>query len=1050
MVKECDDVLGRLRAALRERYRVEREIGRGGMASVYLARDLRHDRDVAIKVVAPELAHAVGSARFLREIQVAAPLVHPHIIGLIDSGEADGLLYYIMPYVGGETLRDRLTREKRLPIAEAARIASEVASALEYAHQYGIVHRDIKPENILLVDGQHAAVADFGLARAVFTTDTADNLTRSGLIVGSPYYISPEQASAEREVDGRSDIYSLGCVLFEMLSGKPPFQGETAQTVLTRHLTAQPPRLRSYRADAPASLDNVVQRALTKRVDARYQSAREFRADLLEAAGGTGRRRALLAGLRPRRRAIVAGGAALAVLLLAIRFSDNIIDRTSGLLGAPLDGDRYVVLPFHRGPGVPDDVHAEHVLNDALSRWGGIDVIDQFQTEAHLPRDSDERTTRFPHRVARRLHAGRYITGNIRKVGDSLRVHAEVRDTRTRNALENGTATLSLAGAAASAQLMRLADRLLFSGKVPTNRVEAPPGTTVYPAQRAYLDGLEALDAFDLATAESAFAKAITHDRAFAAAYLWRAQVRSWLSDNSLEWRPHVEQALAQQQKLPERDRRVARALLALARKDFPAACSLYRQLKLENPTDFVATYGIGECNRRDSVVVRDPTSSSGWSYRSSPHTASLAYQEAFQLIPGLHKVFHAQAFRRVREFFYTETNRRLYGVHGDTLRFLAAPSWQGDTLAFVPYPMEQTRNSNRINPAATVEAVNRQRSRFWEVASAWRTSYPRSSESAEAMAIALELLYHPAAVDTLRLAQRLAETETHRVRLVAHEVWMLVKAGVPNDIDLLQRARVLADSVLSLRVIYDLKGSDGDLLASLAVLTGRPLLAATISRRAASSSARGGDRLASNAAALTAFAAAGGPRDSMRALEQRILTDINTTTAEEDRARRRLELLGRAAALAYPVYVFSSLEQLRGRNDIINAQIAHNRKKPAEAKRILTELALQRSTRRPSDFTLDIAYPGAALLWVMQDTLGAREWIVPVLDAAANFPPRHLSHPANAGGFMRGMMLRAEIARVAGDSALAGRWNQAVDVLWKNADPGLRTLIEASHRLKR
>src|SRR5688572_19258222 len=241
-------LLERMRAALSGRYTIEREIGRGAMATVYLARDLKHDRQVAIKVLAEDLATTIGATRFLREIQVAAQLLHPNILGLIDSGEAQGSLFYIMPYVRGETLRDKLQREKRLSVSEAVRIAREVASALEHAHEYGVIHRDIKPENILLVNGHHAAVADFGLARAVYNAASTDR-TSTGLVLGSPYYMSPEQATGEQEIDGRTDIYSLGCVLFEMLTGSPPFNGKTVQAVLTQQLTAPVPRLRARRAD---------------------------------------------------------------------------------------------------------------------------------------------------------------------------------------------------------------------------------------------------------------------------------------------------------------------------------------------------------------------------------------------------------------------------------------------------------------------------------------------------------------------------------------------------------------------------------------------------------------------------------------------------------------------------------------------------------------------------------------------------------------------------------------------------------------------------------
>ena len=227
----------RLAAALADRYRLERELGQGGMATVYLARDLRHERQVAIKVLRPELAAVIGAERFLREIKTIATLQHPHILGLIDSGEVQGTAYYVMPYVEGESLRDRLSREKQLPIAEAVRLATQVAGALDYAHRHGIIHRDIKPENVLLHDGS-ALVADFGIALAVSKTG-GTRMTETGMSLGTPHYMSPEQAMGEREITARSDVYALGAMTYEMLAGEPPFTGPTAQAIIAKVMTGE-------------------------------------------------------------------------------------------------------------------------------------------------------------------------------------------------------------------------------------------------------------------------------------------------------------------------------------------------------------------------------------------------------------------------------------------------------------------------------------------------------------------------------------------------------------------------------------------------------------------------------------------------------------------------------------------------------------------------------------------------------------------------------------------------------------------------------------------
>lgn len=285
------DTVDRLATALAGRYTLGREIGAGGMATVYLAGDLKHDRQVAVKVLRPEVAASLGSARFIREISIAAKLNHPHILPLFDSGEAGGFLYYVMPFVEGESLRGRLDRERTLPVSDAVRIAEQVGSALGYAHGHDVIHRDIKPENILLVEDQ-AIVADFGIARAVEVAG-GDQLTGTGLAIGTPAYMSPEQAFGSGEVDGRTDIYALGCMVYEMLAGRTPFEGATTMQLLSRHAAGTVPSLRTRDPAVPLHVERAVARALAKDPSDRFQKVNEFSGAL---ASGTvvppvGRRR---------------------------------------------------------------------------------------------------------------------------------------------------------------------------------------------------------------------------------------------------------------------------------------------------------------------------------------------------------------------------------------------------------------------------------------------------------------------------------------------------------------------------------------------------------------------------------------------------------------------------------------------------------------------------------------------------------------------------------------------------------------------------------------
>ena len=350
-----------------ERFAIERELGRGGMATVYLARDRKHDRLVAVKVLRPEIASLLGPERFLREIRTAANLQHPHILSLHDSGEADGVLYYVMPYVEGESLRDRLQREPQLPLAEASRIAREVAEALDYAHARGIVHRDIKPENILL-SGGHALLMDFGIARAISTAG-ANSLTESGLAIGTPAYMPPEQASGDQSLDGRADVYALGCVLYEMLAGHPPFWGTTQQEILRRHALDQVPPVRTARPELPEAVEHLVRRALAKTPADRFDTAASFRVACEDLMSPASAKRGAKMG-----RIALAG---LAVLLIGFALV-RVAGPRSGATGPPgAELARSVaVMPFRNLGGNPENESFSDGLSEEiatkLGRIGGI------------------------------------------------------------------------------------------------------------------------------------------------------------------------------------------------------------------------------------------------------------------------------------------------------------------------------------------------------------------------------------------------------------------------------------------------------------------------------------------------------------------------------------------------------------------------------------------------------------------------------------------------------------------------------------------------------
>ena len=411
--------IAELQAAIADRYRIERELGRGGMATVYLAHDLRHNRRVAFKVLRPELAATLGPERFLHEIRIAAGLQHPHILPVFDSGDAAGQLWYTMPYVEGETLRQRLLREKQLPLDEARRIAVQVLSALGYAHAHGVIHRDVKPENILL-DGDQAVLADLGIARAM-TTVGEDRLTETGLSLGTPSYMSPEQACAEPSLDGRTDLYSLGCVLYEMLAGEPPYTGPTPQAIVARRLVEPPPRLRTIR-DVPESLEQAIHRALARNPADRFATAEQFSRALLDPARSPARRHRL------SRRWLAVGGVA-AGLVVAVAVGLTL--RQRGAPAPALDENLVAVAPIE-------------VLAPRLELWGEglVDVLSRNLDGAgplrtvspalmvHHWRGAGDRAAAV--RLGRRTGARWVVLGSLVPAGpDSIRLAATILDARS-------------------------------------------------------------------------------------------------------------------------------------------------------------------------------------------------------------------------------------------------------------------------------------------------------------------------------------------------------------------------------------------------------------------------------------------------------------------------------------------------------------------------------------------------------------------------------------------------------------------------------------------
>jgi eukaryotic-like serine/threonine-protein kinase len=396
-----------LAVALSAHYRLERELGRGGFATVFLAQDLRHDRPVALKVLHPEIAATLGSERFKQEIRLAARLQHPHILGVFDSGEAGGHLWFTMPFVEGESLRQRLGRERQIGVDEAVRIAGEAADALDYAHRHGVVHRDIKPENILLADG-HALVGDFGIARG----SGAGGLTQTGVTVGTPAYMSPEQAGGG-EVDARTDIYALGCVLYEMLVGEPPFSGPTTAAVLLRALTETPRPVRATRPATPVALEAAVSRAMARVPADRFASAAELAAALRPAKEESTSGAATVAMTRPAvvarpawRRPSVATTVALFVVLLAAGAGWY---RSSSVTAGT---KRLAVLPFENLGAQADDYFADGITDEVRGKLSALEGLQVTARQSAI--QYKKAAGKTPEQIGRELGVDFLLTGTVR------------------------------------------------------------------------------------------------------------------------------------------------------------------------------------------------------------------------------------------------------------------------------------------------------------------------------------------------------------------------------------------------------------------------------------------------------------------------------------------------------------------------------------------------------------------------------------------------------------------------------------------------------------
>jgi serine/threonine protein kinase/tetratricopeptide (TPR) repeat protein len=647
------DLPDRLAEALKDRYTLQRELGRGGMATVYLATDRKHERPVALKVLKPELAAVLGADRFLREIKTTAQLTHPHILPLLDSGEADGTLYYVMPYVEGESLRDRLIREKQLPVDDALQISREVADALSYAHAHGVIHRDIKPENILLESG-HAVVADFGIARAVDQAG-GDRLTGTGVALGTPAYMSPEQAAGSKDLDGRSDLYALGCVLYEMLAGQPPFTGPTVESLVHQHLAAEPPHITGIRPAVPAQVAATLERALAKTPADRFNPVALF-------AEALGPRGSIATMSQPEARAArrwswerlaLIGTSAVIVIAATIIVGRRTTSPPAAPAAATSTRTAIAVLPFQNLTADEARAFFASGLHDELltqlAKVGALKVISRTSVLGYAG------TTKSLREIADELGVGSIVEGSVQADGNRLRVNVQLIDAAGDEHLwaERYDRTLDDMFAVQSeiAQQIVAAVGATLAGTERTALAAAP--TANAEAYRLYLQGLEywrrpggLRQNFEIA--QELYQRALALDSTFALAYAALSQVHGFMSwyrydpspERFVRQREAAETALRLAPHLPQAHVAMGRVYYS-GRRDWRGALREY-QVALEGlPNDAELWLWMGYAHRRlgnwaealaarDKVVALDPRNAEAmWEIGGGTAQALHRYEEA-------------------------------------------------------------------------------------------------------------------------------------------------------------------------------------------------------------------------------------------------------------------------------------------------------------------------------------------------------------------------------------------------------------------------------------
>ena len=1071
------DPIQPLREALRGRYEIERQIGQGAYATVFLARDLKHDRKVALKVLSADPTSEAGEIRFVREIRTLARLQHPNILPLHDSGHVEELLYYVMPYVSGDTLRNRIDRERILSIDAACAIGRDIADALAYAHAEGVVHRDIKPENILL-SGNHPVLADFGIARIIDVAGVRQ-LTKTGMgSPGTPAYMSPEQLLGDRQIDGRSDIYSLGCVLYEMLTGTPPFAGKEG---FAKRFTEPPPLPSSTRKELPRWVDDVIGRALQRDPGDRYATAGEFvsalripvSSEVTEPKADSGKAAPMrptpavnipnsgasqwIDRLRAHPRILTAIAIGVVAVTVGLSTAGGSLAGLKTVFGAstPMDTSRFVIIPpVVSGSNIQIAATIADGLYDAFSRWQGLPLVaDTKVAQAISERGGPPANESDAFALARKLGAGKLVWGQASGTPDQLRARIHLYDVPSQESRRDAF----FLGAGGGDDLYSSAAEQLL--RVPDRPKEADGGdglTRSFAAWSAYGQGHVALKAWDLVAAERAFRTAISADQSYSPPRVWLAQLLAWKTAHERgEWQELAMRSAGEQNRLSERDRSILNGLMAMSGQQYPDACRIYAGLTRADSLDFAGWYGLGECQYLDQQVIPSAESRSRWRFRSSYHQAAFYYMRALRLEPGAHAFF---AFKRLEDLLPTAATqvRQGRGPPPDRMIFAAYPGLVGDSLLFIPYSLSEFQNlSPRTTNPRQRAALARDALILREFVNDWTRRAPESADAFEALGQVLEgagappeiIPGRPTALGALRQARALSRTPEQRLRIAAREVWVDFKN---SDFG---AARKLADSTLN---EYGRTGTaDPRFMIGLAAITGRLSETGQLAQSSGEWEPAGATQLpaaiGTAAGRLFSLAALGVCGSAFDAAERDLDQKLDSFVADDQKDALRTAIKGRPLTMIAPCTNGVSAVRL-GSSDsrIARLQQAYATKDVRRLQALLDSSIADLKLRAPADLSFDYTYQLSWLRAVSGDSAGALSQLERSLNALPSVSTSSLRQAASAGAAMRAMVLYANLASRLGRHESAERWAHAVVDLWGGADPLLQPTVAQMRNLAR